>query len=211
MKLYLVRHGETGSNLQGALDTAIPGADLSEAGLVQAHALAERFAQATIDALYASPLVRTQQTIAPLSNTLGMPPIILDGLREVGAGEWEMRNDEEAVIGYMTAVSAWLNGDTSYRVSGGETGDEFLARFDRAVETIVNRTPETALLVSHGAAIRTWVHHRCDLSDWTGLEFSSLPNTGVIELEGDPQGWSVLDWTPVPQHIIDSYAEKLRK
>ncbi|HWU33168.1 MAG TPA: histidine phosphatase family protein, partial [Marmoricola sp.] len=62
MKLYLVRHGETGSNLIGALDTAVPGADLSDTGRDQAVELAQRFEGIHLDGLYASTLARTQQT-----------------------------------------------------------------------------------------------------------------------------------------------------
>lgn len=194
MKLYLVRHGETGSNLVGALDTAIPGADLSDTGREQAKALARRFDGVRIDGLYASTLARTQQTIAPLSQRFGFGPIVLDGLREVGAGDWEMRTDEEAVIGYMTTVGSWITGDTAARMSGGETGDEFLARFDGAIKTIAAEGGDTALLVSHGAAIRTWVGARCDLGEWDGAAFSSLPNTGVIELDGDIDNWRIVSW-----------------
>lgn len=201
MKLYLVRHGETGSNLIGALDTAVPGADLSDAGREQAAALVRTFEGVKLDGLYVSTLARTQQTIAPLSEAAGLEPVILDGLREVGAGDWEMRTDEEAVIGYMTAVGSWITGDTSVRMSGSETGDEFLARFDDAVKTIVADGGEAALLVSHGAAIRTWVGARCDLSAWDNAAFSSLPNTGVIEVEGGPDDWTIVSWTERPARL----------
>ena len=197
MRLYLVRHGETSSNQKGALDTAIPGADLSSTGRAQAEALAERFAATRIDRLYASTLSRTQQTIAPLSQALGCEPVILDGLREIGAGDWEMRTDEEAVISYMTVVGSWINGDTAVRMSGGESGEEFLARFDTAVATIAASGADHALLVSHGAALRTWVGHHCDLTDWDDAAYKSLPNTGVIELEGRPGRWHILTWTGV--------------
>lgn len=207
MKLYLVRHGETGSNLIGALDTAIPGADLSDTGRDQATELAQRFDGVRLDGLYASTLARTQQTIAPLSEATGLTPTILDGLREVGAGDWEMRTDEEAVIGYMTAVGSWITGDTAVRMAGGETGDEFLARFDDAVKSIVADGGDAALLVSHGAAIRTWVGARCDLSAWDNAAFSSLPNTGVIELEGGPDGWRIVSWTERRLDSVDPYTK----
>lgn len=205
MKLFLVRHGETSSNLIGALDTAIPGADLSEAGLLQSAQLVDRFSEITIDALFTSTLIRTQQTIEPLSKATGLIPTVLDGLREISAGTFEMRTDEEAVIGYMTAVGSWIMGDTSVRMPGSETGDEFLARYDDAVKTIVASGAETAILVSHGAAIRTWVGHRCDLTDWEGAAFASLPNTGAIELEGTIDNWTILSWTRRPVEPLDRY------
>jgi probable phosphoglycerate mutase len=207
MKLYLVRHGETGSNIAGALDTAVPGADLSEAGLTQSAALVERFRDCGIDALFTSTLVRTQQTLEPLSRETGIVPTILDGLREIAAGTYEMRTDEDAVIGYMTAVGAWITGDTSVRMPGSETGEEFLARYDDAVKTIVATGAETALLVSHGAAIRTWIGHRCDLTDWDGAAFSSLPNTGVIEVEGTIDDWKILSWDRREVGGVDPYTK----
>lgn len=205
MKLYLVRHGETGSNQIGALDTAVPGADLSETGLTQAADLVERFASVPVEALFVSTLVRTHQTIEPLAKALGLTPTVLDGLREINAGDYEMRTDEEAVIGYMTAVASWLTGDIAVRMPGSETGEEFLARYDDAVRTIVASGAQTAVLVSHGAAIRTWIGHRCDLGDWESAAFASLPNTGVIELEGDLDGWHILSWTQRPVDQADPY------
>lgn len=205
MKLYLVRHGETGSNQIGALDTAIPGAELSEAGRAQAVDMIAKFADIPVEAVFASTLIRTQQTLAPLAEAKGLTPTILDGLREISAGDYEMRTDEEAVIGYMTAVGSWITGETDVRMPGSETGEEFLARYDDAVKTIVATGVETALLVSHGAAIRTWVGHRCDLGDWEGAAFASLPNTGVIELEGGIDDWHILSWTQRPVDEVDPY------
>jgi probable phosphoglycerate mutase len=205
VKLYLVRHGETGSNLMGALDTAVPGADLTDTGIAQATRLIERFSDIDVDALFTSTLVRTHQTIEPLSAALGLTPTVLDGLREISAGSFEMATDEESVLGYMAAVGSWIMGDTSVRMPGSETGDEFLARYDGAVKTIVASGAETAILVSHGAAIRTWVGHRCDLTDWDGAAFQSLPNTGAIELEGTIDDWKILSWSQRPADELDPY------
>ena len=42
MRLHLVRHGQTASNVAHLLDTAHPGADLDEVGRAQAAALVVR-------------------------------------------------------------------------------------------------------------------------------------------------------------------------
>ena len=57
MRLYLVRHGRTPSNVARLLDTAVPGADLDAVGLAQADTLVERLAGHRVDAVYASDLV----------------------------------------------------------------------------------------------------------------------------------------------------------
>ncbi len=71
MRLLLIRHGQTHSNVSGSLDTARPGADLTDLGREQAELLVERLKDEPVDALHASTLVRTQQTIAPLARARG--------------------------------------------------------------------------------------------------------------------------------------------
>jgi broad specificity phosphatase PhoE len=65
MHLLLLRHGQTGSNVIGALDTAVPGAPLTELGERQAAAVPG--ALQPIDSITVSTLLRTQQTAAPLA------------------------------------------------------------------------------------------------------------------------------------------------
>ena len=87
MRLYLVRHGRTSSNVDRLLDTASPGADLDDVGRAQATRLVERLDGHHLEAVYASDLVRTQQTLAPLASARGLEMTILGGLREIQAGE----------------------------------------------------------------------------------------------------------------------------
>lgn len=71
MRLYLVRHGRTPSNVARLLDTAVPGADLDAVGLAQADTLVERLAGHRVDAVYASDLVRTHRPSRPWPPTAG--------------------------------------------------------------------------------------------------------------------------------------------
>jgi broad specificity phosphatase PhoE len=57
MRLLLVRHGQTPSNVRSLLDTAVPGPGLTELGERQAAAPPEALAGEDIDALYASTLM----------------------------------------------------------------------------------------------------------------------------------------------------------
>ncbi|MDO5678599.1 MAG: histidine phosphatase family protein, partial [Propionibacteriaceae bacterium] len=101
MRLILIRHGETQSNVDRALDTAHPGAPLNETGLAQAEALVEALAHEEIDVLYASTLLRAQQTAAPLANARGLKPIVVDGIQEIAAGVEEMRTDWTNYVGML--------------------------------------------------------------------------------------------------------------
>lgn len=72
--IHLVRHGEV-DNPEGILYGRIPGFGLTERGHEMARRIGEHFAQEDVapDALVASPLLRAQQTIAPLAENLDMP------------------------------------------------------------------------------------------------------------------------------------------
>ena len=199
MRLILLRHGQTTSNLSGALDTASPGASLSDLGRAQANAAAQALHDRGIDGLFVSNLLRTHETIAPLAEVLGITPTELDGFREIQAGDHEMKSDHDAVHGYLTAVSSWIEGDHEHRMAGGESGVEFLGRYDDAVARIVESDVEHALVVSHGAAIRTWVANRASGGEhWVEHAFTPLHNTGAIELEQNGDGWRIIRWDNDP-------------
>ncbi|MFH5821573.1 histidine phosphatase family protein [Georgenia sp. AZ-5] len=194
MRLILVRHGQTSSNVAGLLDTGAPGAELTALGHQQAAALPDALAGHDIGALWVSTLVRTQQTAAPLAAARGLDVVVRDGIREVRAGAYEMRGDDEAVRGYLETVFAWPDGGLHTRMPGGENGVEFLGRYDEVVAEIAASGVRTAVLVSHGAAIRAWVAAR---TENVPVEFAArnpLSNTGAVVLDGDVTGWHAVTW-----------------
>ncbi len=194
-----MRHGQTHANVSGELDTAHPGADLTDLGRAQAAAASRAIAGEDLDAIYVSSRVRTHQTAAPTARERGIEPTQLDGLEEIQAGDFEMRSDHDAVAGYIGTVAAWLEGDLARRMPGGETGEEFLARFDTAVRTIVDAGHDAALVVSHGAALRTWVATRMEPHPDAPPATQPLHNTALIVLEGDPDGgWRMVSWQGHP-------------
>ncbi|MYW63438.1 histidine phosphatase family protein [Streptomyces sp. SID8379] len=199
MRLILIRHGQTPSNLKHLLDTDAPGPGLTPLGQEQAAALPEALAQEEIGALYVSTLLRTQLTAAPLAAATGLKPHIRDGIRELIAGDLEMRGDDEAAHVYMTTAFAWSSGDTARRMPGGETGDQALGRFDTVVAEAAASGAATVAMVSHGAAIRTWVAARATNVDVEYSRSHPLANTGVVILSGAPEeGWRVLVWEGEP-------------
>ncbi|WP_427165550.1 histidine phosphatase family protein [Streptomyces sp. C1-1] len=196
MRLLLIRHGQTPSNVEALLDTAVPGAALTALGEQQAAALPEALADEDIEALYVSTLVRTQLTAAPLAAARGLEPLVRDGIREVSAGDLEMLpGDSEHGLLYMKTVFAWAAGETELRMPGGESGTEALARYDAVVAEAAASGAGTVAMVSHGAAIRMWTAARADNVDVPFAAARPLRNTGVVVLEGSPEdGWKALSW-----------------
>ena len=196
-----MRHGQTGSNVAGALDTAAPGAVLTELGLRQAEAAVPHLVRRGVAAAYSSHLTRARQTVAALAEQLGSDPQVHHGFAEIAAGELEMRTDPDSVRGYAHTVLTWLTGDLDLRMPGGESGHEFLSRYDEAVVHVTERAREhghpAAVVVSHGAAIGTWVARRAtNLHAWR--DAGRLRNTGIVALDLTASGWAVAEWVPHP-------------
>lgn len=199
MRLLLIRHGQTPGNVLGQLDTAHPGPGLTDLGQAQAESLATSLADSGVGALFASTLVRTQLTAAPLAAARRVDVEVLDGLHEIGAGELEARNDRESIRRYLETLYSWGLGDLGAALPGGTDGNEFFGRFDADVATIANSGVDVAAAFSHGAAIRVWAASRArNIAPVFGVE-NALDNTGVVTLEGSvSEGWVLTDWAGTP-------------
>lgn len=200
VRLLLIRHGQTPNNVRGALDTAWPGAALTDLGQEQAAAVPSALADEDVSAVYASPLVRTQLTGNPLAVARGIDVHVREGLEEIPAGSFEMRSDQEAVEGYLGGLAAWLHRDLDHALPGGLTGHDFLSRYDSAVRSIaeLHGRRETVALFSHGAAIRVFATLAAGL-DAQEVEGRWINNTGMVLLEGHPdEGWGLVRWTAEP-------------
>jgi len=194
VRLFLVRHGQTHANVSRQLDTAVPGLDLTDEGRAQALALAERLKGEDLGAIYTSDLARAQQTAQPLAEVLGLDVVVLPGLREISAGDYEMSTDWQP---YIDAVVRWRE-DPAHEIPGGDSGVGFMGRYDAAIREIVAGGHESALAVSHGAAMRVWCATTLELPR-EFLDGRRVDNTQVVTVEGDPDsGWRLLAWGDEP-------------
>lgn len=202
MRLILIRHGQTPNNVRALLDTAIPGPGLTPLGELQAAAVPGAVAGENIDALYISNLTRTALTAAPLAAERRLAPVVRDGLREISAGDLELKGDPDSVKAYLGALMSWLKGDLSVRMPGADNGFDVLERFDAVVEEAA--VHESVAMVSHGAMIRFWAGHRGINIDWNDQKYHDLSNTGIVTLEGKPTGsnapggWQIQSWQGTP-------------
>ncbi|WP_299301475.1 histidine phosphatase family protein [uncultured Brachybacterium sp.] len=209
MRLLLIRHGQTPSNVEGILDADYPGPGLTALGATQAEAVPSALAHESISGLHVSRLLRTHETAAPMAAALGMSPRLTQGLEEISAGDFEMRRDEDAVEAYQDNQARWSGGDLTGGLPGGETGEQFWARYTGALRHIAGLYAEdaTVAVVSHGAAIRVFASVVGELGAATRHD-RPLFNTGMVTLTGHPdQGWTLEDWVSEPiggGHLLGS-------
>lgn len=210
MRLVLVRHGQTASNTIRALDTAIPGADLDEVGRVQVQQLADQWEEvvgSVPDIVVASPLARTQQTAAPLWERFNLPVRTDERLREVIAGDLEMRADIASAQKYLNVVFDWIGGKLDTRMAGAEDGHETLARLHAGVGDAIalarqenpGREDLTVVVVVHGVVCRLLANA---LAENVGPQLVAnfpMHNATTTVLESTDRGsWQALTWSDKP-------------
>jgi broad specificity phosphatase PhoE len=184
--------------VRGLLDTAAPGPGLTRLGRRQAAHLPDGLAGMPVDAIFVSGLVRTRLTAEPLARQRGLDPIELPGIHEIGACALEMKFDRASVRTYLETAFSWGLGRLDVRMPDGENGHEFFERYDESI-AVAARTAGTAVVVSHGAAIRVWVAGRASNVPPSYAGDQELDNTGVVELEGSPStGWRLVAWQGAP-------------
>jgi probable phosphoglycerate mutase len=201
----LIRHGAHvlgGGTIPGRSEKAA----LSELGQTQAAAMARRIAAAKLPltAIYASPVVRAQQTAAPLGDQLKLPVQTADALAEIDYGDWTMRPLDE-----LRALEGWKQWNafrSGVRVPGGERMLEIQSRAVHLMLDLRASHPgETIALVSHGDVIKAALAYflgtpldlfqRIEVS-LTSVSVVSIGDYGPWVLGVNNTGDDLLPWPP---------------
>ena len=205
-RIFLVRHGETDDN-HGGVFQGQAGRGLNARGRVQAEKLALRLAELEpgidLHALYTSDLERAVDTAHILSEVLGLPVHVDEGLREVFVGEWQGKTAREVEEIWPDEVAAWKAG-LDVRRGGGETYAELAARIAESIDRVILKHQGGHLLfVSHGAAIKAFVTSLFGPVA-PGLKIlGPISNTGVTVLDRDRDGTTrLVVWNDV-SHLRD--------
>ena len=77
--LTLIRHAQSEANADKVASTDVPGPPLTAEGRAQADALAKRLSGEGYDGVFASEMLRTEQTAAPVAKALGEQVTVLPG------------------------------------------------------------------------------------------------------------------------------------
>lgn len=198
--LTFVRHAQSQGNASGLNDTSVPGPGLTPLGEKQAQKAADALRGNDFDGIFASTMVRTQQTAAPLARDLGEQVEVLPGLREVEAGVFEGQPEADAASTFFLAPAMWLDGNRNARIPGSIDGNEFNDRFTAAVQKIYDSGDKNPVAFAHGGSIMLWTMLNVRNPNDSLLQAHPLPNTGRVVIKGNPiNGWTLVDWDGVSQ------------
>ena len=143
--ILLIRHGENEYVKKGRLAGRLPGVHLNENGRKQAEEIAKMLDNATIKAVYSSPLDRTMETAAPLARAKGLEVIPREGLLEIDFGEWQ-----EKTLKSLQRLKLWkvVQGRPSMmRFPGGETFAEAQHRVVQEINFLASQHEPHDLIV----------------------------------------------------------------
>ncbi|MBN9108968.1 MAG: histidine phosphatase family protein [Pseudonocardia sp.] len=188
--VHMLRHGEV-HNPEGILYGRLPGYHLSERGRAQAEAVAKTLVDNDIAVVLASPLLRAQETAAPIADAHGVEIVTEDGLIEsenrfegtrFGVGDGALRRPANWPLMRDPFTPSW--GEPYLRIA-----HRMLGAAHRARELALGRE---AVCVSHQLPIwtlrrylmgqRLWHDPRrrqCALASLTTLEFTGSELTGL--------------------------------
>lgn len=201
--LTLVRHAESEANAAQIASTEVPGPGLTPLGREQADKLANELSANRYDGVYASQMIRTQQTAAPMAKALGEQVTVLPGLNEISAGWFEGMAMSDTSGTYMLGPESWLKGDRRFGIPGSVNGNQFNSAFTAAVQKIYDSGEDKPIAFSSGFAIMMWTLMNARNGNRNLLNDHPLPNTARVVLTGDPvTGWTLKEWDGITNFAL---------
>jgi 2,3-bisphosphoglycerate-dependent phosphoglycerate mutase len=194
-EIFLVRHGETDFNRQGIVQGRGVNSSLNENGIKQAKAFFEHFKHIHFDAVFASTLQRTHQTLEPFVQQ-GYKLIVHEELDEIHEGR---TSDREMHNEFFKITNNWREGILHEKISGGESPLELQQRQLRFINEILPNYKGTILICSHGRAMRSLL---CTMLNKNLSEMDSFPHTNLslYKLVHRENRFEI-DWHNYTQHL----------
>ena len=150
--VYLIRHGLPDFPDGKGMCIGTTDIPMGKAGLAQAAEMAGKLPPVT--AVFSSPLQRALQT----AGAIGLPVTVLEGLREMHAGEWDGLTFAEIRQRYPELYAARAT-DLTIPLPGAEDHEKGLARFISAMEQAAILAPSDFAVVAHGGIIAQFLQH----------------------------------------------------
>jgi broad specificity phosphatase PhoE len=184
-QLYLIRHGEVEERYHKVFGGCRIDMALSPLGHEQGAALARWMRDTKLDAIYASPMLRVQQTIAPLVAASGVQPVLMPDLREVDFGEWTGLKWDGVMEKFQISAFQWLEVLDGPGIPGGESSVALRGRVMPCVQQILHDNPHRSVAIAcHGGIIRVILAALLDMRlahmAHFNIEYGSVT---VVELE----------------------------
>jgi probable phosphoglycerate mutase len=129
--------------------------DISDTGAKQLEYLAERFKSIELDAVFSSPLIRTQKTAHAIADYKGLPVNLRENLVELHGGIVEGRPFQEAFSSIEGLADAWNNHPQDFAPQGGEPMRNAYERiYTEILDLAQQNRNKTIAVATHGGVSR---------------------------------------------------------
>jgi isoleucyl-tRNA synthetase len=141
--ITFVRHGETDYNVQQRWAGSATDSHLTENGIKQAEAAAQKLKKEKFDLIICSPMSRAQNTAKIINKELNLEIITEEGLTEQFYGDWEGQYNEALMKTYDKNIA-------EMRKTTPPNGESFAHVVER-VEKVINKyIGKKILMIAHG-------------------------------------------------------------
>jgi 2,3-bisphosphoglycerate-dependent phosphoglycerate mutase len=205
-QVIIVRHGQTEWNIkgirQGNLDSR-----LTEKGMAQAKALAQRLTREHFTALYSSDLGRAVQTAEEVASVTGHEIITDPRLRERHLGIFQGLSGEEIKQKHPEEYKLHRSLGPDYVIPGGESVKQQVARNIAYLNEIGSKhLGETIVVVTHGGVISGLFRHTFSIPFNAPRRFE-FTNAGLNIFVYEEGNWFLLTWGDVSHLAPDGRTE----
>lgn len=199
-QLALIRHGEVEAAYQRVFGGRID-MNLSPNGHAQAAALAKWLARQPLNAVYASPMKRVQQTLAPFATENGCASrvVVMNDLREIDFGDWTGLTWDAVKEKFGVSAFQWLAELQRGGIANAENMQAYRERVEPRVREILQKHPgENVAVFCHGGVIRMILAILLDvpLPRMAGFEidYASVTNVAILPHKTEVQFLNFTPW-----------------
>lgn len=191
-RVIFVRHGETDFPADRIYCDEREDPVLNASGVAQASQAASCLKQVRVDALYASPCLRTKMTAETLVAAHPDLNVVFDDrLRERHFGRWEGLYFGEIERDFPLEHQAWKQNQAAFKPDGGESVYDLSDRVELAMqEILVRHHGEAVVVVAHVGPIRVLV-----------AKALGMPVESYRQLRIDPASITVVDYGGVQNNL----------
>ena len=203
-RIYLIRHALPDSPPGKKRCIGCTDVPLGTLGRLQSVVLGEYMKTKPVSGVFCSGLSRAGETACAISQD----PIVVSGLREMDAGEWDGLFFDE-IRQKWPEIYEKRGTNPNYPIPGAEPPEHGQARFTRAVETILQKTAGDLAIVAHCTVIQSFLSFVLE-TDVKKCRDYRLDYTGICIIGYDHGGYSVLDMNEIPAvPLTDALCEAL--
>jgi len=204
--VIIVRHGQTEWNIagirQGHLDSR-----LTERGVAQAKALAQRLARERFTALYSSDLGRAVQTAVQIADLTGREIVTDARLRERHLGVFQGLTADEIMTKHPEERRQFRTLGPDYVIPGGESMRQQVERNVGCLnELAVKHRGEQIVVVTHGGVVSGFFRHTLAIPLDAPRRFEFV-NAGLNVFAHEQEYWVLLTWGDV-SHLAPGAASE---